>query len=106
MTLSLPPVSNFSFTISSSKTIQSVANSAKSSVWPEQAVAYAQKPGRFVRSAPPKPPFPSSPRKVVPCSAGLASSSDGPRCQLQEQPAPLPNQRNPQYLSRERKLTG
>src|SRR5258708_9973366 len=90
MTLSLPPANNCSSTISSSRTIQSVANSAKSSVWPEPATACAQKPGQFVRSAPPKPQFLLSPHKVVQCSAGHASSSGDPRFHPQWQPAQLP----------------
>jgi hypothetical protein len=90
MTLSLPPANNCSFTTSSLRTIQSGANSAKSSAWPEQAMECAQKPGRSVPSAPPKPPFPSSRRKVVPCSAGHASSSGDPRFHPQLQPAQLP----------------
>jgi hypothetical protein len=103
MTLSLPPANNCSFTTSSSKTIQSGANSARSSASPEPAMECAQRPGQSVRSAPPKPPFPSSRRKVVPCSAGHASSSGGHRFHPQLQPARLPK---PEAVHPKRNLSG
>jgi hypothetical protein len=89
-TLSLPPANNCSFTTNSSRTIQSGANSAKSSVWREPAMVCERKPGRSVRSAPQKPPFHLNPRKVAPCFVGHASSNGDPRFQLQSRPAQLP----------------